>query len=299
MGAGMAHAIGCFFRRNKADVLALVAAGAGAGLATAFNAPVGGAVFLLEEVVRRLDIRHSITTLGASACAIAVSRVLLGGAPDFNVAPLPYAGSVTLPLFMALGVAAGLVGVAYNHAILAALAVQEHFHRWPVEARAALIGAAVGLAAWFIPDLVGGGEEVTQRVLAGGETLGVLSLACLFRFALGPVSYSAATPGGLFAPILAVGAQGGLIFGILCSHWLPGLPPPPMAFAVVGMAAFFTACVRAPVTGIALITEMTGSFTLLLPLVAACFTAMVVPTLLHTEPIYDSLREPAGQQKGL
>ena len=85
---------------------------------------------------------------------------------------------------------------------------------------------------------------------------------------------------------------------MLCSHWFPGLAPHPLAFAVVGMAAFFTASVRAPVTGIVLITEMTASFTLLLPLVAACFAAMVVPTMMHTEPIYDSLREPVQRRKG-
>ncbi len=298
MGAGLANAIAVFFRRHKADVKALLAAGAGAGLATAFNAPVAGAVFILEEVVRRFDVRHSITTLGASACAIAAARVLLGGAPDFNVEPLPYAGSEALPLFIALGLFAGFIGVAYNYAILGAIAVQEHFRRWPVEARAALIGAGVGLTAWFVPDLVGGGEAITQHVLEGGDTLLVLSLGFLLRFALGPVSYSAGTPGGLFAPLLTVGAQSGLIFGMLCSYWFPSLAPHPMAFAIVGMAAFFTACVRAPVTGIALITEMTASFTLLLPMVAACFAAMVVPTMLHTEPIYDSLREPPERQKG-
>ena len=128
-----------------------------------------------------------------------------------------------------------------------------------------------------MPDLVGGGEAITQHVLEGGDTLLVLSLGFLLRFALGPVSYSAGTPGGLFAPLLTVGAQSGLIFGMICSYWFPGLAPHPMAFAIVGMAAFFTASVRGPVTGIALITEMTASFTLLLPMVAACFAAMVVP----------------------
>ncbi len=121
MGASLAHSVGVFFRRTRVDVLALMAAGAGAGLATAFNAPVAGAVFILEEVVRRFDLRHTISTLGASACAIAVSRVFLGGAPDFAVAPLPYPGSETLPLFLALGLVAGLLGVAYNYAIIGAL----------------------------------------------------------------------------------------------------------------------------------------------------------------------------------
>ncbi len=297
MGAVLGRLLGGLFRRRRADVLALLAAGAGAGLATAFNAPVAGAVFILEEVVRRLDVRHTIATLGASACAIAASRVLVGPQPDFHVEPLLYSGSDTLPLFLALGVVAGFLGVAYNRAILGALAAQERLRRWPVEARAAVVGAVVGLAAWFLPSWVGGGEAIAQGALAGEGTVLALSLALLFRFALGPMSYSAATPGGLFAPMLAVGAQGGLIYGLLCAHWFPGLALNPVAFAVVGMAAFFTATVRAPVTGIALITEITASFTLLLPMVAACFAAMVIPTMLRADPIYDSLAEPARRQK--
>jgi chloride channel protein, CIC family len=113
----------------------------------------------------------------------------------------------------------------------------------------------------------------------------------LIRFGLGPVSYAARTPGGLFAPLLVLGAQSGLALGIGCQNWLPIASPDPKALAVVGMAAFFTAVVRAPVAGIILVTEMTGSFSLLLPMLAACFPAMLLPTVLGDPPIYDSLRE--------
>ncbi|HEY3597537.1 MAG TPA: chloride channel protein, partial [Paraburkholderia sp.] len=116
-------------------------------------------------------------------------------------------------------------------------------------------------------------------------------LFLLIRFVLGAVSYAAGTPGGLFAPILVIGAQSGVIFGKLCNHWFPGMAASPSACAVVAMAAFFTAVVRAPVTGIILVTEMTGSFTLLLPMLTACFTATIVPIMLRCPPIYESLGE--------
>src|SRR5437763_4730786 len=102
MGASVAHLVGKIFRREWPDCRALFAAGAGAGLATAFNAPMAGAVFVLEELVRRFDTRITIATFGASAGAIAVSRVLLGHAPDFRVAPLPYPGAGALPVYLAL-----------------------------------------------------------------------------------------------------------------------------------------------------------------------------------------------------
>jgi CIC family chloride channel protein len=108
---------------------------------------------------------------------------------------------------------------------------------------------------------------------------------------LGPVSYAAATPGGLFAPILALGAQFGLLFYIVCHAIFPQLTAPANAFAIVSMAALFTGVVRAPVTGMVLITEMTGSFTLLLPMLGACFAAMLIPTLFDNPPIYTSLSE--------
>ena len=291
MGASTAHLLGKLFRRHEDDCKVLLAAGAGAGLATAFNAPIAGAVFVLEELVRRFDIRITIATLGASAGAIAVARVLLGDTPDFHVEPLPYPGFGTVPIHLALGLVAGFLGVAYNRALLGTLAAAERLHRWPVELRAALIGTAVGLTAWFAPNLVGGGDTITQRTLDGTETVAMLSIVFLFRFGLGAVSYAARTPGGLFAPMLVLGSQSGLLFGILCHQWFPTLAPHPTALAIVGMAAFFTAVVRAPLTGIILVTEMTASFTLLLPMLASCFAAMAVPTLLRDAPIYDSLRE--------
>jgi CIC family chloride channel protein len=119
----------------------------------------------------------------------------------------------------------------------------------------------------------------------------MVALLFAVRFVLGPLSYAAGVPGGLFAPMLVLGAQIGLIFGSWCDHWLPAVSSSPTAYAIVGMAAFFTAVVRAPITGIVLATEMTGSASLLLPMLASCFAAMAVPTLLRVPPIYDSLRE--------
>jgi chloride channel protein, CIC family len=295
MGAAIAHRLGELSRRSLADNRILLAAGAGAGLAAAFNAPIAGAVFVLEELVRRFETRIAVAALGASAAAIAVVRAILGNAPDFHVAPVGYQSSGTLPLYVLLGVVAGFAGIAYTRAILGLMSLDERFARCPVEARAAFIGAAVGAAAWFLPGLVGGGDPITQATLSGGASILFLSAAFLFRFGLGGVSYAAAVPGGLFAPILTLGAQLGLMFGQLCVLALPGFGIEPSAFAVVGMAAFFIGVVQAPVTGIVLVIEMTASFTILLPMVAAGAVAMLLPVLLRNTPIYDALRERAGR----
>jgi CIC family chloride channel protein len=290
MGASLAQLLGKVAHRNEDECKALLAAGAGAGLATAFNAPIAGAVFVLEELVRRFDLPTTITTLGASASAIGVARFLLGQAPDFHVAPISYPGLWTLPIHLLLGVLVGLMGVAYNLAILGAHRATDHLGWYPPEFCAAAIGAVVGLLAWFAPGLVGGGDAITQRVLNGPEVDLMFGLVFVLRFSLGAVSYAARTPGGLFAPMLVVGSQSGLVFGTVLYHWFPAAGTGPTEYAVVGMAALFTAVVRAPLTGIILAIELTGSFSLFLPMLGACFAAMLVPTVLHNPPIYDSLR---------
>jgi CIC family chloride channel protein len=291
MGASVAHLVGKVCRRKWPDCRVLLAAGAGAGLATAFNAPMAGAVFVLEELVRRFEPRIAVAALGASATGIAVARMFLGDAPDFHVDALVYASAKAMPLFFVLGAVAGLAAIAYNRALLETIAAAERLGRLSVELRAGLIGAAVGILAWFAPSVVGGGDAITQRSLVGAETLSGLPLVFLLRFGLGTVSYAAGTPGGLFAPMLALGAQLGLFLGILCRLVFPDLEIQAEGFAVVGMAAFFTGVVRAPLTGIMLVTEMTANVTMLLPMLLACFAAMLVPTLLRNAPIYDSLRE--------
>jgi CIC family chloride channel protein len=290
MGATIAHLLGKTLGRNAADCRSLLAAGAGAGLAAAFNAPFAGAAFVLEELTRKFDTREAIAALGASGSAIVVVRLFTGPASDFIVTNLPYPELGDNLLCIGLGVIAGLLGVVYNRVLFGALAIADRLAGWPVEVRAAMVGAAVGALAWFAPGLVGGGDTLTQRTLDGSEALALLPFIYLLRLFLGAVSYAAGTPGGLFAPLLVLGAQMGFIFGGLVN---PGMTDPTshaVAFAVVGMAALFTAVVRSPLTGMILVTEMTENSQLLLPMLAACFSAMAVATMLREPPIYDALK---------
>jgi chloride channel protein, CIC family len=291
MAATLGHLVGKTFRRNWPDCRVLLAAGAGAGLATAFNAPIAGAIFVLEELVRRFELRIAIAALSASASAISVSRAILGDGQDFHLTALVMPDLAIRPLFFVLGALAGVMAVIYNRVLLQTMATLDRLDPLPVEIRAALIGAGVGALAWVLPDLVGGGDPITQRTLLGAGTLAMLPSAFLLRLLLGSVSYSAGTPGGLFAPLLVLGAQFGLFFGLACQLAVPGLHVQPEGFAVVGMAALFTGIVRAPLTGIVLATEMTADVTMLLPMLGACAMAMLTPTLLKDPPIYDSLRE--------
>ena len=294
MGASLAHLVGKIFGRSWPDCRVLIAAGAGAGLGTAFNAPIAGAVFVLEELVQRFERRIAIAALAASATAIGVARLLLGDTPDFYVSGLGYGDAGTRPLYFVFGAFAGLLAVAYNRLLLATRAAARRLIFAHVDLRAGLgRRGRRDPRAGSRPSLVGGGDAITQSVLTGSAPLAAIPAAFLIRFALGAVSYAAGTPGGLFAPMLVLGAQFGFLCGAVCRALGPYLNVQPEAFAVVGIAAFFTGVVRAPITGIVLATEMTGSVSMLLPMLCACSMAMLAATVLKDPPIYDSLRERA------
>jgi CIC family chloride channel protein len=289
MSATLGHLAARGLKLGAADARALLAAGAGAGLAAAFNAPLAGAVFVFEELVRRFELRVAVATLAACSAGLAVMRTLVGDRLVFAVPAIEVDLFPGYLLFLVFGGLVGLLGIAYNRMIVVALDLLERVRVAP-ELRAAAVGGTVGLVAYFAPALVGGGETLIQGVLDGGHSVTVLLLVLGVRLVLGPLSYAPGLPGGLFAPLLVVGAIVGTLFGRSAEAVVPLLTTPIAAFAAIGMGALFVAVVRAPVTGIALVVEMTGATTLFVPLLTACAAALAVPTALGDRPIYDALR---------
>jgi CIC family chloride channel protein len=202
-----------------------------------------------------------VATLAACATAVLVARAILGDTLDFVVSPpTEPTGSIVISCLL-LGGLLGILGAAYNRAVLVALDQFAALSGAPAPLRAALVGGVVGLVAWFEPRLVGGGDPLIQAVL--DARLSILTLVVVFvaRWLLGPFSYAVRTPGGLFAPLLVVGAVVGSLFAQLASAAMPALGLSSTMGAIVGMAAFFTAVVRAPFTGALLVLGMTGTLT--------------------------------------
>ena len=204
---------------------------------------------------------------------------------------IPVAPAAAVWLFFLFGTVIGILGIFYNRLLLFLTAFAGSLKNIPVTVRGALIGFLVGTIAWFLPHWVGGGDDITQSILASKSHVWLLLGIASLRFFVGPLSYSAATPGGLFAPIIALGAIVGSASGALSHSFLPALVPSPLAFAVAGMAAFFTATIRAPLTGIVICLEMTGCYSLFFPMLATCLGAYLIPTLLKDTPSYDALAE--------
>ena len=174
MGASIGNLVGEWFRVGRRHSRVLLAAGAGAGLAAAFNAPVAGAIFVLEELTREFELHTAIAAIGASATAISVSQAILGTAPDFHVGKLAVVGAEVRPLFFLFGVIAGGAAVLYCEALLGVMSLAQSLDRRRVGLYAALTGAVVGAVAWLAPDIVGGGDAITQYTLLGTQPLAAL-----------------------------------------------------------------------------------------------------------------------------
>lgn len=289
MGASVGAAVSDWLKASPQDRRSLIAAGAGAGLAAAFNAPLAGVIFVVEEIRRDFHPIVFGAAFVAAVCADIVSQLLLGSAAVFRIPSYATPPALSLPMFAILGIAAGVLGAAFNQALLLSMGVFERAGSKPALAMAAAVGAAIGLVAWFSPVLVGGGHALTELTLAGNLALATIPVYFLLRFLMTTSSYSTGAAGGIFAPLLAIGALLGLGLGMLANRWFPAAVPEPAVFAVVGMAAYFAAIVRAPLTGIVLIVEMTGNYQQILPLLVSCFFAYATAEFLKDLPIYEAL----------
>ncbi|MCP9272500.1 ClC family H(+)/Cl(-) exchange transporter [Mycolicibacterium arenosum] len=298
MGAAVGAEAARRARLPDADIRMLQAALGGAGLAVAFNAPIGGALFTLEEVTKSVRLLTVLATVFATATAVGCARLIAGDHPDFIVGSLSSPSLSWLPLFVVFGLLTGCLGAVYNRLVLSVLDRVRSIPRVPAVVKAAVIGAVIGLVTFLQPLATGGGDTLTQMIL-GGHTFALLAIAGLLalRFVAGPLSYAAAVPGGLFAPLLAVGTLWGVLFvGAVNAFWPGDITGLAVPMAIVGMTAFFGASVRAPVTAIVLVIEMTSTTSVAVPMLAATAAAVLVAELLRSPPIYDSLRERMAPQ---
>lgn len=308
MGAGCGQALADVLRVPSRGVPQLLSCGAGAGIAAAFNAPLAGFLFVIEELHRELSARTFAGALVAALSADIVARALAGDLPSFAVSGLPALPLSLLPVAAAIGITGGLVGVVFNRSIIT---TRRHVLRSGAARRrmiAGACGAACGLAAWWMPEAVGAGHLTAERLLTGHLAFGVGALLLLLcvKFVLTCASHATGAPGGIFAPMLLMGAVAGSVAGEVIALASPGLRPVIPSLAVLGMAAVFVGSVRAPLTAIVLAVEMTGNYHLLLALGVTCLLSDLAAGVLRDEPIYEALLKldlqvrPAGvaEQRG-
>jgi len=293
LGAVAGRVIGGILGVPRQARLPLIACGAGAGLAAAFNAPLAGFIFVIEELQRELSPLTYGMALIAAVVANIVTCTIFGQQTAFHVYGYPTPPLTALPLFVVVGVVTGVLGVAFSKGLIFAQQQCAQRLKLPGWQRAALIGLAIGVVGWWLPEALGTGHRVAESVLLGKyasfQMLDFLAILFVGKFVLTLVSYMAGVPGGIFAPMLVLGSVLGLMVGLISSYWFPAAVGTPAAFAVAGMAGFFSAVVRAPLTGIVLVLEMTGNYEQLLPLLVSCMLAYVIAEHMNSKPVYDAL----------
>ena len=267
--------------KGKLDSTILLAAGGGAGLATAFNAPLSGLTFVLEELERRCASLEFFAAAIACLSADMVCRSVLGQHPVFHFAMQGELPLNLLLVFLPLGVLAAIFGNLFTRTLLWGQKLTA-LPFWPKLLGWCVLSAALSAVAWYEPELLGGGQKFVNEMLTEKSmTLVTVGLFFLIRFVLTMGSASSGVAGGIFMPILVLGALLGWAVGMSTQMICPELNVNIGMFAVVGMAAYFSAVVQAPLTGIVLIIEMTQNYALILPLFIACFTALIIADLLR------------------
>lgn len=290
IGASLGAAINDFFKSNVIERRGMLAAGAAAGLACAFNAPLAAVVFVIEEMQRQFpySFRTYMGVMVAALLSTIVAQIIGGTAPDFTMPQIAVSLS-WLPGFALLGALLGLVGVALNSSLLWTGAFAARLHKRIPYLFPAVVGLIVGALFILLPLSVGGGEAAVIQLSPTHSSLYfLLGIACL-RFVTMVGSYSSGVPGGIFAPILGLATCIGLIFSGAMGLILPEAADLSLAFAIAAMGGLFTASVRAPLVGIILTVELTGSYELIMPLIATCLAANLSAQLRGGRPIYEQL----------
>ena len=297
IGACVGQGLSQTSRRTRFEIRILMTAGAGAGLAAAFNAPLAGVIFGLEEMQKTISPAMLLIGITASITAATVTEVVFGMSPVFSMGyllPLP------LNLFDVLvvaGIVIGLLGRLFNIALAYSLNTYSRLGLSGMKKPLVPLALA-GILGFVLPEILGGGNLLVDSLVVTDYTIGFLCLLFVGKFLFTMICFGSGVPGGIFLPMLVLGAAGGAVLAKLLV--LAGLLPA-MYYAdiiVFGMAAYFSAVVKSPVTGSILILEMTGSFENMLALLVVSLIAYVISDLTGGRPVYDELLDRAlGKSK--
>lgn len=291
IAAGMASTIGRWFRLSPARARSLVPVAAAAALAGAFNTPVAAVLFALEEIIGDMNAPLIGSAVLASVSAVIVERSVLGNSPVFHVPQYRLVSPEELIAYLLLGVAGGVVSLAFCKGLLRA---RELFLKMPRRTylfQPAAGGLIIGVILIFFPQVMGVGYEFVNQALNGGLLLKTMVVLCVVKLVATIVSYSSGNAGGIFSPTLYLGAMTGGAVGMIV-HRLALFPAgDPGAYALVGMGAVFAGIIRAPMTSVFMIFELTQDYQVFVPLMVANMISFAVSRQFQPTPLYRALLE--------
>ncbi|WP_145522606.1 H(+)/Cl(-) exchange transporter ClcA [Yersinia rohdei] len=295
MGGNTGRMIVDIFRLRSPEARhSLLATGAAAGLSAAFNAPLAGILFVIEEM--RSQFRYSLVSIKAVFLGVITSTIVYryfnGERAIIDLGKLGDAPLNTLWLYLLLGIIFGAIGVIFNALIFRTQDIFMRIHGgdWrKLVLIGGLLGGMCGLLALIHGEAVGGGFSLIPIAAAGNYSIGMLLFIFIARVITTLLCFGSGAPGGIFAPMLALGTILGTAFGLSCAHFFPEYSIDAGTFAIAGMGALFAASVRAPLTGIVLVLEMTDNYQLILPMIVTCLGATLIAQFMGGQPLYAAI----------
>ncbi|MBD2529520.1 chloride channel protein [Nostoc flagelliforme FACHB-838] len=272
----------------------MIAAGAGAGLAAAFNAPIAGVLFIVEELLQDLSGLTLGTAIIASFIGGVISRLLGGGSLDLNLQLTQSSSQFSIPeipFFILLGILAGLLGALFNRGLIFSIKFYRRLHI-SLPLRVALAGFISGIVVAILPASFRDNTGLRESLITGGSHPSVAAIAFAAQFILTLIAFGSGAPGGLFAPSLILGSCLGHIIGV-SELYITGAGSP-TTYALAGMGGFFSAVSKVPITAIVIVFEMTTDFNLVLPLMIVSVAAYLVADKVVPGSLYEKLLELKG-----
>ncbi len=289
VGAGIGSVLGRMLGLNPKQVKKLIPVGAAAAIAAAFNTPLAAVVFSLEEIMGDLNAPLMGGVVLASATAWVVLRLSLGDHPLFKVPQYHLVSPAEFAVYAVLGVAGGVVSAIFAKLLLTTRARFLRFPQNTVWFQPLAGGLLVGGMGWFVPQVLGVGYGFVGDALNGNMAVRLMLILLVLKLIAVTTSYASGNAGGIFGPSLFLGAMLGGAVGTVAHHFFPAYTALPGAYALVGMGAVFAGVVRAPMTSVLIIFEMTQDYAVIVPLMIANLVSLFVASLLQHEPIYEAL----------
>ncbi len=289
IGAGIGSVLGRSLGLSTEQVKKLIPVGAAAAIAAAFNTPLAAVLFSLEEITGDLYAPVMGAVVLASATAWVVLRVFLGNHPLFKVPQYQLVHPSEFAVYAVLGVAGGVVSAAFTRLLLGMRARFLQLPQKTVWFQPVAGGLLVGVMGWFVPQVLGVGYGFVGEALNGRMAFQLMALLVVLKLFAVTASYASGNAGGIFGPALFIGAMLGGTVGTVAHHLFPAYTATPGAYAIVGMGAVFAGIVRAPMTSVLMIFEMTQDYAVIVPLMIANLVSLFIASRLQRAPIYEAL----------
>jgi chloride channel protein, CIC family len=294
IGAGMASALGRRLQLSREKLRLLAPVGAAAGLAAAFNSPIAAVIFVIEEVVGTWSAGILGAIVLAAVSSVVVMRLFLGAEPMFRVPTYTLAHPAELLTYAILGLVGGLASIVFAQLLAFLRPRLKSLPHWTYYLQPGAAGLIIGVIGLRFPQIMGAGYEYIDQAMHGAFIWQVLIALAILKIVATSLSLASGTPGGMFAPTLFIGAMIGGAVGAFERHFVPGIAGPIGAYALVGMGTLFAGFLRVPMTSVFMVVEVSGNYSIILPVIIANTLAYFISRRFQPVPIFDLLTRQDG-----